>query len=184
MLQNSTSKFQKTVWMIKQRRVRVALEAALVAALGALSGLAVNRVPSIHRAIHKVRLHHGTTPNLLGSRFVIPGAPKSYLLLYTSPSCRFSVASMPFHRKVLRIAQAAGIPVYVAVRQSADVAQYQHAGEFSDARFVLGDSLSVEPAGTPAILFVHDAVVRQVWNGVQQTEWQQSEVLNTIAQSH
>jgi hypothetical protein len=118
---------------------------------------------------------------LLGIHFVVAGAPKTYVLLYTSPSCRYSVAAALFHRKVLETARSAGLSVLVAVRQPEDVAQYRKTGEFPGVRFILGRTLPVEPAGTPTILLVRNDHVERAWNGFQKTEQQRTDVLETIA---
>ena len=181
MIHDFFANFHKAGQRIEHRRARTALEIVLIVALGGVCGHAVTRIPTLRLAIRSARLHYGTAPRLLGSPLRLSGAPNSYVLLYTSPSCRFSVASMPFHRKVVEEAQANGLPVYVAVPQSEDAAAYQQTREFPGAHLVLGRALSLEPAATPTILLIHNGLVQRVWSGRQQSEEQRSELLSTIA---
>lgn len=139
------------------------------------------RVPAFREALHSVGLGHHRSAGLLGRRFVVAGTPKTYVLFYTSPSCRFSVASGPFHREVLETARAAGLQAYVVALRSSDTAQYAKAGEFPGARSLPGSALPAEPEATPSILLIHNHVVERTWNGLQQTDSQRNEVLDTIA---
>ena len=165
----------------RRRRAGFAVELTLLAAAGAVSGLMASRVPVLHQALQSAGLGRKVSSALLGSRFSVGGTPQTYVLVYTSPSCRFSVAAAPFHRQVVEVARAVGVPVYIAVRGSSDVAQYTKTGEFPGARFLPSRSLPVEPEATPTILLVRNNVVKRTWNGLQQTQSDRDEVLDTIA---
>lgn len=174
------AEFRNIIHAAWRQRVRLALELMLLSGAGALCGVAFTRVPAVHQALHAAGLGRHVSVGLLETRFVVTGAPETYVLVYTSPSCRFSVAAAPFHKKILETARAVGLPVYVAVHQSSDEAQYREAGEFGGARFILGRALPVEPAGTPTILLIRNNLVERAWNGFQQTEAQRKELLDSI----
>jgi hypothetical protein len=112
----------------------------------------------------KPLVQNGSSLSIQGVDFA--QAPMS-LIVVSSPVCKYCLASEHFHSKMLEIARAANVPVYVAVPSRKGSSQYLKELAVSDDAVKEYHQMSVSVSGTPTILAIDNTGrVRDIWSGL------------------
>ena len=88
------------------------------------------------------------------------------LILVTSPTCQYCLASKAFHQKLQTEAQLNDVPLYVAVPSSGNAAAYVRDVRFAPESIREWKDLNLAASGTPTLVAVDQkGTVRRLWVG-------------------
>jgi hypothetical protein len=88
------------------------------------------------------------------------------LILVTSPTCPYCLASKDFHRTVESESNSNDVPFYVAVPSKKNASGYLHELGFDSNRVKEWGDLNLAVSGTPTLIAVNEnAIVKRVWVG-------------------
>lgn len=163
---------------------RIATEVLIVGAAAGLLLLALRLmapsppVPTVQATMTGSLFSVGSPLRLRGVSFA---NEKFSLVLVSSPTCPYCLASESFHRRLNAAAASHRVPLYVVVPRRSDARAYFTAAGFKPSAVREWNDLGGRVPGTPTLIVVDShSVVSRIWIG-RLVATQESDVLDTLA---